>query len=70
MEPAWLTRLRDEQRDLADKVSKLRVFVGTEAFKQTTVIQQRLLRIQLVAMATYLEAVSQRLEDILGTFVG
>ena len=55
-EPAWLTRVRDEQKELAEKIAKLEHFLNTRIDSPTLHLSYAhiiLLRQQLAAMKKY-----------------
>ncbi len=56
------TRLEAEQDELAEKMVKLEGFISSINFNTIDPVQQRLLKIQLKAMATYYECLLHRIE--------
>lgn len=61
-------RLLVEQKDLADRVSKLDTFLGSDGFERLSIEQQNLLHGQFRAMQDYASILGKRLA-ILGTDV-
>ena len=57
-------RLRKERDDLAEKIEKLSLFMGTSPFGNLEVIQVRLLRIQLASMKTYEQCLAERIAEL------
>lgn len=55
-------RLEDERLQLANKMEKLEYFINSEKFSDIDVIQQSLLRIQLLSMSTYHQCLVERIE--------
>ena len=53
-----------EVAELQDKASKLRTFIGSDAFKNVAHIQKRLLSMQLSTMHAYIGILELRLEDL------
>lgn len=60
----FLERLVIENRELNDKVSKLRAFIISEAYEKLDLLQKQLLKSQLLAMNTYAEILSTRLATL------
>lgn len=61
-----ITRLREEQLDLDDKVRKLALFIADEdgVFPTLDSFDQMLLTVQLTIMKAYAEVISKRLERV------
>lgn len=57
----FLDRLKNESKDLEEKISKLSEFLYTEAFNEIDPIQQTLLVIQQSAMITYGQVLAERI---------
>lgn len=57
----FIERLLAEETELNEKKAKLQTFIESENFKTVDKEQQSLLKIQLIAMATYSECLNQRL---------
>lgn len=55
------TRLLDEKQQLDEKREKLEAFQNSENFAKIDVVQQRLLNIQCMAMATYSQCLLERI---------
>ncbi len=62
MEETFLDRLKQEHKELDDKVSKLMAFIGTEAYFGIGEANKILLEEQLEAMTKYLNILTVRLE--------
>jgi phosphoserine aminotransferase len=61
----FLSRLEEEQEELSSKVFKLHDFVNNNPIYNTiSIVQQRLLAIQLNAMKIYLSILDERLRDL------
>lgn len=61
METTFKDRLLVEQKELLEKIVKLKGFIATGAFNAVPEVQQVLLNVQLKAMETYSECLTQRL---------
>lgn len=55
------TRLIEEKAQLDERLDKLLSFQLTQAFKDIAPIQQALLNVQAMAMASYSQCISERL---------
>ena len=64
METTFLERLRDEETQLSEKITKLQNFVYSDKFREIEEIQKSLLKIQLNAMKTYQVCLNERLYHI------
>lgn len=58
----FLERLKNESKELEEKIEKLEVFLNTNKFDTIDPIQQSLLLIQNSAMMTYAEVLVQRIQ--------
>jgi len=58
---AFLERLINEEKELGEKIAKLEAFLKSDAFKGIDNVQRGLLKIQLIAMATYSQILDERL---------
>lgn len=63
-QPPHVQRMQVERDELADKVSKLTAFTKGETFAALGELDRALLRIQLGAMAAYLQTLELRLAYI------
>lgn len=55
------SRLIDEKQQLDEKITKLSNFQSSESFQTIPVQQQTLLNIQVLAMATYSQVLTERI---------
>lgn len=58
------TRLLAEQTELQAKLEGLTNFLDSDGFNRVSVLQRKLLTIQQSAMLTYLNCLTERVEDI------
>ena len=58
------TRLLTEQTELQAKLEGLTDFLDSDGFNRVSVLQRKLLTIQQSAMHTYLNCLTERVEDI------
>jgi hypothetical protein len=54
------TRLTEDQMQLDERINKLQEFILSDQFKHIAEIQQSLLKIQLKAMQTYSQCLTER----------
>lgn len=60
--PPHIQRLRDEQRELVDKMDKLYLFMeNSPIYKNLSTLDKALLTVQYKAMDTYNECLKQRI---------
>ena len=57
-------RLEAEQKELQEKLQKLNVFIGSDAFKKIDGVQKTLLNVQARAMETYNQILLERIVRI------
>ena len=60
----FLTRLKDEQAVLAERLDKLTQFINTNKFDEVSPRQQQLLVLQQQTMILYNTILKQRLHDL------
>lgn len=61
----FLSRLQEEQEELSERVFKLHDFVtNSPIYSTTSIVQQKLLLTQLLAMKIYLSTLDERLLDL------
>lgn len=61
----FLSRLEEEQEELSDRVFKLHDFVNNNPiYHAASIVQQKLLVTQLLAMKIYLSVLDERLLDL------
>lgn len=60
----YKTRLVIEEKELQEKVEKLSIFVEGDVIKLANDFNQGVLKIQLLAMKTYLSCLNERLERL------
>lgn len=59
--PNWFARLINEANDINAKMSKLRVFMATEPYRELSDPKKNMLNAQYCAMATYVACLEQRI---------
>ena len=59
-----ITRLKEEQQELEDRMNKLNSFLYSPEFYKISNTQHSLLEVQAYAMATYLKCLNLRIEDL------
>jgi hypothetical protein len=55
------TRLEAEKAELSEKLTKLREFISSEAFKEIDAVQMTLLNVQIKSMETYSQCLLERI---------
>ena len=60
----FIDRLKEEKRELNDRLFNLSVFISSERFNNISKQQKSLLTIQLASMQTYLTCLNERLIQI------
>ena len=61
VKPGWYIRLENEYSELRNKIYKLRVFINSEKFENTSSASQHLLTTQLLVMKQYLNVLEERI---------
>ena len=57
----FISRLKDEKKELSFKMENLRKFIKSEKFKEIDDVQMTLLNIQLKSMETYSQCLLERI---------
>lgn len=60
----FIERLETEALELTIKIDKLEGFIKSDAFGAISIVQQRLLEIQISTMKAYLQILIQRVDDL------
>lgn len=60
----FVKRMYEESEALEEKFNALEVFIGSEKFKNTRKYQRDLLIVQHIAMKAYLDALNERIYDL------
>jgi len=59
----YLSRLKEEEKDLKTKLGKLFDFTQSEKFKTVEQFEESIIQIQLEAMRTYYRCLAERIGD-------
>jgi len=59
---SFIERIREENRELSEKMLKLKDFMHTDLYVSLPAVEQGLLMVQLEAMEMYQETLARRLE--------
>ena len=62
--PPHQVRLIIEKRELSERLSKLKSFMGQQVYRDLPMDERRLLGVQCSAMETYLQVLVIRMKDI------
>ena len=57
----FLDRLKNEEKELTERINKLSGFTNSEHFNKVDDVQKALLKVQLAAMRTYQECLNERI---------
>ena len=64
LEPEWYIRLIKEKDELAERIEKLKAFIGTDSFNDLYIVQRSLMTLQLTYMESYLEVLVARYNNV------